>query len=346
MEILLHEFITGGGLWGLDGSQSANSLVTEATAMVRAVCRDLSRIPGTRVFRLEDTRFRSAVEPTATVIPVSSALDEFRQLDHWSPRVDGVIVIAPEFDGHLTDRCRRIQAVGGRLLSPGFEFVQLASNKHRTLEILQRAGVPTPQGQCVQPGEALPRDLAYPAILKPNDGVGSLHVRLLHKASDDDPQWRPNGLARLEQFCPGQAASVAALCGPAGHRLLPACWQRISQDGTFQYLGGQLPLETALADRAARLADATLEALPATCGFVGIDMILGTDDNESADRVLEVNPRVTTSYVGLQAACTTNLGKSMIAWALGETTPLSFRTESIRFEANGAFTLTHGDQST
>ena len=53
--------------------------------------------------------------------------------------------------------------------------------------------------------------------------------------------------SRLEELCPGVAASVAVLCGPAQQLVLPPCGQVLSDDGHFTYLGGRLPLEPALA---------------------------------------------------------------------------------------------------
>ena len=37
-------------------------------------------------------------------------------------------------------------------------------------------------------------------------------------------------------------------------------------------------------------------------GWVGVDMILGSCDDGHDDRVLEINPRLTTSFVGLSGA--------------------------------------------
>jgi predicted ATP-grasp superfamily ATP-dependent carboligase len=42
--------------------------------------------------------------------------------------------------------------------------------------------------------------------------------------------------------------------------------------------------------------------LPQPLGYLGVDLILGEDGNGAVDCVVEINPRLTTSYVGLQAA--------------------------------------------
>ena len=76
----------------------------------------------------------------------------------------------------------------------------------------------------------------------------------------------------------------------------------MSDDGRFVYLGGSLPLPHALASRATRLAQQAVAALPDPLGYVGVDLVLGADADGADDYVIEINPRLTTSYIGLRAA--------------------------------------------
>ena len=94
---------------------------------------------------------------------------------------------------------------------------------------------------------------------------------------------RMPGRGGLEQYVPGLAASVAVLCGPAGDVPLAPCKQRISDDGRLRYLGGELPLAAGLAERATALAERAVAALPATVGYVGVDLVLGRDPHGSED---------------------------------------------------------------
>jgi hypothetical protein len=52
-------------------------------------------------------------------------------------------------------------------------------------------------------------------------------------------------------------------------------------------------------------------------GWVGVDMILGDREDGVDDRVLEVNPRMTTSFVGLSTLGTASLLRAMLAVAAG-----------------------------
>jgi len=116
---------------------------------------------------------------------------------------------------------------------------------------------------------------------------------------------------------------------------LAPCKQRISEDGRLRYLGGELPLAAGLAERSVALAERALAALPETSGYVGVDLVLGRDPNGGEDFVIEVNPRLTTSYVGLRAATETNLAEAVWRIAQGEAVPIDFSTRPLEFDCDG-----------
>jgi predicted ATP-grasp superfamily ATP-dependent carboligase len=226
-----------------------------------------------------------------------------------------------------------VVACGGRLLSPPPEFVRLAADKHETCSRLAAAGVPVPMGVVVEPEQKLPADFSYPAVLKPVHGAGSQDTFLVASAHDEPPSYAwPR---RLERYMPGLAASVAFLCGPVCRVPLAPCKQRISADGRLRYQGGELPLAAGLGQRAVALADRALAALPDSRGYVGVDLVLGCDPGGTEDFIVEVNPRLTTSYVGLRAAAKSNLAEAMIRVAEGQASPVDFLTRSLEFDALG-----------
>ena len=228
--------------------------------------------------------------------------------------------------------------MGGRLLGPGPDLVALTTDKQRTGQHLAAAGVPVPASRLVAKHEPLPADFPYPAVLKPIDGAGSQgaglqNVELIHSANEIiAPSDQPR---RIERFCPGIPASVAVLCGPGGHVVLPPCRQHLSEDGQFRYLGGSLPIESTLAARAQSLATRTLDSLHNPFGYIGIDLILGEDASGNHDVVIEINPRLTTSYVGLRVAANENLAAAMLDVAVGRQVLLSFRDKPLQFDATG-----------
>jgi predicted ATP-grasp superfamily ATP-dependent carboligase len=144
----------------------------------------------------------------------------------------------------------------------------------------------------------------------------------------------------LERFCPGTPASVSFLCGLDGLRIaLPACRQRLSDDGCFRYLGGELPLPAELARRAPAVAERAVSALPGEFGYLGVDLVLGEASDGADDVVIEINPRLTTSYIGLRAAVEENLAASMLDIAKGIEPPQVEARQFVRFDADGSVSL-------
>jgi predicted ATP-grasp superfamily ATP-dependent carboligase len=332
MHVFLYEWATGGGLVGELGALPA-SLVREGTAMLGALAADLVRIAGCQVTVLRDPRILHLALPGCRLVDVQSSFSQREEFQRLSAESDGTILVAPELDGVLLRSAMLAVRAGGRLLSPSPEFIRIAGDKQRTCDMLAAAGVPVPQGRVLQPDEPLPEDFGYPAVLKPVDGAGSQDTYVVSGAYDAPPAYAwPR---RLERLVPGLAASVAMLCGPAGRVPLVPTRQRLSDDGRLRYLGGELPLAAGLAERAVALAERALAALPAAVGYVGVDLVLGREPDGSEDYAIEVNPRVTTSYVGLRAAVKTNLAEAMWQVARGEAADVVPTARRLEFDPEG-----------
>jgi predicted ATP-grasp superfamily ATP-dependent carboligase len=144
----------------------------------------------------------------------------------------------------------------------------------------------------------------------------------------------------LQPHVPGHPVSVALLLGPEQRLALPAAEQSLSADGCFRYQGGSLPLAKALDQRARRLAERAVQVLEGLRGYVGVDLVLGKAADGSSDTVIEINPRLTTSYVGLRRLARFNLAEVMLATVTGAALPeLSWRTGPVRFRADGEIAM-------
>jgi predicted ATP-grasp superfamily ATP-dependent carboligase len=337
LRVLLFEHITGGGLFSSsEAIPPPASLLTEGRAMVQAIAADLLETGRVEVLTLRDARQPPLHQAGCQVVEIHSAAEERSHLLRLAAEADGTILIAPETGGVLLDRARLVESAGGRLLSPSSQLIEIAADKQRTCQLLLSQAVPAPIGRIVRPAEPAGGSFA-PAILKPLDGCGSQQIRLL--ASDEEVHSALAGIdrpMRLESFQPGIAASVALLCGPNNRIALPACRQHLSEDGYFKYRGGSTPLLSNLDWRARRLALAAIDTLPSPLGYLGVDLVLGSEPDGSRDVVIEINPRLTTSYVGLRAACRENLAAAMLAIAAGRPATLSFRPEPVEFAADSS----------
>jgi predicted ATP-grasp superfamily ATP-dependent carboligase len=112
--------------------------------------------------------------------------------------------------------------------------------------------------------------------------------------------------------------------------------QDLSDDGRFHYRGGAVPLPGALAERAVKLTAPAVEVVPGLLGYVGVDIVVGEPTDGSQDQVIELNPRLTTSYIGLRILARTNLAEMMLQAASGQTiAEPSWRPGRVRFTAHG-----------
>lgn len=358
MHIFLYEFVTGGGTWGeisefeetawLEqnavsrtnhdrGCSFDHTLLAEGAGMVVSLAEDFLRIPHVEVHVLADSRLPH-LWPTGCIRHgVDSSQREHEQFSRVTAACDRTLIIAPEYGGQLLKRLAWAESAGGRLISPGRELVRLASSKHETAEFLASFGIPVPTGIRLRAGEGLPTRFSYPAVLKPDDGVGSMDVRYVRDATDTAAacllsQSDPARWYRLETYQPGQPASISLLCGPDHRLVLPPCEQHLSADGRFQYQGGRVSCQAPWADRARRLAQQVAAVLPNPIGYLGLDLVMGLDATGRDDRVIEINPRLTTSYLGLRRLAHVNLASAMLTIAAGEAVKLEFDERNLDFQ--------------
>ena len=339
MRVLIYEFVTGGGLYQLAPSDVAvQSLLREGRAMIRALAEDFARLPDIQLATLRDSRLDRFHLPPCTLHEVRQPDDEKHWLSRLASQCDWSVIIAPEFNRFLWDRCQLVERSGGRLLSPSSQLIAWASDKQETCRRWQLAGVPVPRSCLLHCGQSPPDDFAFPCVLKPPDGAGSLAVQRVDRESDLRSALWPTDPMRLEQFCAGIPCSTAIIGGPAGQVWLPPCRQTLSQDGRFSYLGGHVLCETDLRLRAERLVAKAATILRDLVGYAGIDFILGHAPDGSADVAIELNPRLTTSYIGLRHAVRENLAQVMLDLAQGKEVRVTRNPQRVHFDADGRVT--------
>jgi predicted ATP-grasp superfamily ATP-dependent carboligase len=89
--------------------------------------------------------------------------------------------------------------------------------------------------------------------------------------------------------------------------------QEIGGRTRLRYLGGRVPLDHPLRPLAFRRAEEAGRAIPGLKGHVGIDLVL----TEREAVVIEVNPRLTTSYVGIRKVLNQNVAALILDAARG-----------------------------
>jgi predicted ATP-grasp superfamily ATP-dependent carboligase len=240
-------------------------------------------------------------------------------------------MIAPELDDILENRCRQMAHKRVPSLNCSADAIALCSDKWKFFEFCERRGWPSIP-------TALIADIRMPwqpCVVKRRDGAGSFEMQVVRTPLAWQQLASAGNAQRFlaQPWIAGRPISVAAFYAQGSlQHLLPVAEQRISTDEKFQYLGGEIPatigsyLSAAIADLMTQLG----QAIPGLHGYVGADFIAPSESESPL--LVEINPRLTTSYVGYRALCTGNVA----AW-LRDPSHLpgpTFRG-SVRFAANG-----------
>jgi predicted ATP-grasp superfamily ATP-dependent carboligase len=322
MRVFIYEHLTAQGA-GREPDDPGHGMYLEGRAMRDAVAEDFARVAGVEVFTFPDD---------------GPAVDRYMFADAANG-ADWAVVIAPESEGTLADLAEEVWPTGSRFLGPSAAAIRRAADKLALAAHWYDNDVPTPETWDRAPS---PRD-PFPVMWKPQDGAGSTATFRLLSAADatrakaQRQAENHSGRMILQPFVAGRAASVAFLCGPGGYVPLLPTFQSLSDDGRCKYLGGELPIPGALAARAAALAQRAVDCMPGLLGYVGVDLVLGDAADGSRDFAIEINPRLTTSYVGLRAAADFNLAEAMLQAATGTLkAPFGWKPGTVRFGPDGS----------
>jgi len=308
--------------------------------MWAAFAHDAASLPELRVVTpLSESFARSAptwIEP----IVVPDAGPRFERWQDSCASCDAALVIAPESEGLLASATEALQPLVASWLGCEPPFLQAAADKWLTYRALSSAGIATPQtipARFLLAGEGTPTG---PWIAKPFDGCGSAEIFSGADGASCIQQLRTMNQSMLDRLIvqprmPGRAVSVSAICGPRQVIWLPACEQEL--DGrNFAYLGGRGPLADDLQYRCEALAKKALQALgPGGHGWIGFDLLLGHAANGCEDMVIEINPRLTTSYVGLRHCLAGNLVAAILDVHGGEPATITKTDRRFQFTASG-----------
>jgi len=291
--------------------------------------------------------------PGVEIVPAPPTWRAETNLRRRLVRADAALVIAPEAHGRLARLAHVVERSGVTALGCGPRASRVAGDKLATARLLARAGIATPPTRRVAAGAAGLRALArapLPLVLKPRDGCGADGVEVVRRARELAVALRrarraaAGGDVIVQPCVAGAPMSVTLLVGREPRRrgggraaaVLAVGRQRIAGRRSLRYLGGDMPVRGAAAATAARLAVRAAAALagaaPDVRGPLGVDMVLG----ENGPVVIELNPRVTTSWIGLRRIARANLARLLLDAASGRRLPRRIALAGrCRFTAGG-----------
>ncbi|WP_045225172.1 ATP-grasp domain-containing protein [Methyloterricola oryzae] len=301
MKVLVYEYITGGGL---RGERLPASLLREGGLMLESVVGDLLDLDGISVTVLRDDRLAPMPERAGLTLRGVASATELPLI--WRAEVaatDATLPIAPESGGILEALCTDVERAGKPLLTTPADGVRLAASKLQTARRLSHHGAP------VVPTERWPSaSPTWPCVIKPDDGVGCEGTRIFDQG-DGAPALNEETAWVVQPLVPGEALSLSGLFCNGAARLLSCNRQMIERAGNAFVLRGCLVNARSDTDGSWQaLLDDIAQAVPELWGYAGVDLVLGAD----GPQVLEINPRLTTSYAGLRDALGLNPARLLL----------------------------------
>lgn len=276
--------------------------------MLEALLDDLAELEGVEVLTSRDVRL-PALPGMMEVVSIGPDEDVWQCWERCAQGADAIWPIAPESGGLLA----RLSGLAVRhrkiLLGSSLPEVALTASKYRTAMALNAAGiaaVPT-----FYPADRVPAGSAG-WVAKPDEGAGCEDTRCFSEHAQMQSWLMQNGRMRthvVQPYIPGIAASLSMLCQD-GQAWLLSCNRQLVElhDGKFSYRGSVLNDMRGYWDDFAGIAQAVAKAIPGLAGYVGIDVLV----DEERIHVLEVNPRLTTSYAGLYRAIGCNPARLVV----------------------------------
>jgi predicted ATP-grasp superfamily ATP-dependent carboligase len=335
LELLVYEHASGGGF---AEDPLPQGVLTEGFAMLRALVSDF-KSAGHEVTTLLDSRVAKLSPPVEAdcVVPVSSRREANEGLLRLAASMDAVYVIAPETDKALQSLVASLEQTGVTLLNCPARAIAEVADKAVLHEHLRKLGVSTPETLVLNMLDDVEEikqgvgNLGFPLVFKPLDGISCLGlsvVRSKGEVSGAVRKLRRESAGKrfvAQKLVDGAAASVCLIS--TGEEAKALSLNR--QDVTFgapsavsSYDGGLVPFDSPLMREAFEVAEKVVRFFGELKGFVGVDLVL-TDEEPV---VVEVNPRLTMSYVGLREVARCNIAQVIVDAVLLQDLPVNIQT--------------------
>jgi predicted ATP-grasp superfamily ATP-dependent carboligase len=328
---------------------ASSSMQREAAAMLTAIVQDLNPLEDRRAAVLLSSSAADMLRSsgridscTEIIITKYGPAAWLREPSHAPSSFDATLVIAPECRQILVSLLKQIQSDAWKSvwnLNVPWSMAEIFTDKYWTFQWLRNHGISTPATKTLDDAEcdrlcsdqmfALNEQESHDeslsdshrlAVIKPRDGVGCDQIQLIPMRPGrfdrqplirfvDDP-WI------LQKYLPGVPCSVGFIGGGSALPtvILPPGQQDIRMNGRVPgYSGGQIPCGRQIASAVTEVAEQLARAFGAFSGYVGADLVVTRHTpGISKAHVIEINPRLCTSYVGYRALAKDNLAAILL----------------------------------
>ena len=308
MKILVFEFITGGGF---AQEELPEPLAKEGLLMLETLIGELAVLTSVELTVLLDFRVKLLDLPKGIrIIRVGSEQSIYTLLPQLIELSDWVWPIAPEMNSELEKISALVESKNKRILNSSLDAVALCSDKFLTYQRLKSKGVSVVDTQKLN--KTSPK---FPGkwVVKPKEGVGCIDTYLiteeaLFKKITSQIEKKTDFI--YQPYVKGESLSLSCLFKD-GRGWLLCCNRQImlNEQNQLKLIACEVNIKTEYLSLYQNLVDQVSATIPKLWGYVGIDII---QPKEGKPSILEINPRLTTSYVGIHQAIAVNVAKAVV----------------------------------
>ncbi len=314
-KIFVFEFASGGGFCS---TTIPTSLLCEGFGMLRSIITDFKALEF-EIHTTLDQRvfFLSRLVRADKIVEIKKNDNYLKVFKDLVKNCKYVFIIAPETSKILYKLTKIVKNYGRIILSTNLKGIEHGASKILSYKIFKKNKISTPKTYRIPyKKDILDKDfllqkfrkLKSPIVIKPADGVGAESIHYFEKESqilnyimEFNPKLEKKRKYVIQEFTNGRDLSISLIGSPflyANPLVLSINSQNINiKNNQFDYLGGYTPLEdykeyiNQISINIKKIKNLQIE------GYFGIDFI-GNDYDSFT--FIEINPRLTTSYIGLR----------------------------------------------
>lgn len=313
--IFIFEYVSGGGF---NNIELPSSLFCEGFAMLRSLIYDFKKLDYEITSLLDQRISYLSQYLRADFIEIVNPNDDFivKFKDNLN-KCKYCFIIAPEFSNILYNLTKLAFKMDKVILSVKLHGIQLATSKLATYNYFKTYALLTPKTNSV-PYKKNNLDINFiikklnelntPIIIKPDDGVGAESIYFFENKSQIVNFFKrfPQkfDLSRkyiLQEYISGDDLSISMINYENSNPIILSVNSQFinikNLDYDSQYYGGYTPIKNIYSIK--KLLEESLKRLDLTMfnSYFGIDFI---KSDQNRNYFVEINPRLTTSYIGIR----------------------------------------------
>ena len=307
-KVLIYEYFTGGGI--INEELCSSSLLSEAKIIVNSVVNEYCKSQEYQVYYFLDSRLKLDNLGKSIEIKSSEQLYDIKLLRTF----DLILPILPEQNMELYSYCEFLAEQNIETLISSPETIKVLSDKYVFSSFCLKHNIPCIPSYLSSQINAIPHDTI---IEKDRYGVGCSHVK---KISKKDSIKRKKMI--YQPYIKGNHFSLCVYYEKKSFKILTLNEQDIVLDNNKIKLRSlKVNVKNSHYLELYSILRNIYKSLPGLYAYVGVDLIMTRDKI----LVVEVNPRLTTSFTGISSTLGINMSQPKKFMKLSNINPRSQR---------------------